>query len=193
MGSESSISTWLKTFSSGFEMCFLCIILIINGLLSCKQNSDGCSEHFKQDVLKMYNDVIWLLDDEVHMLGGSIQNCYSDNPERYEIQYIAYRQIRRLYDELESKFEHMDSTAISEADAMINQIIKDYLHGIHSDSILDNQFERVIVGFDLTKVRHFPMTSVLFSIKIRNALFLISLDTCTSEKDMHLRSPLLMY
>ena len=159
-------------------------------LVGCHPSIETGCEEYKKESGKTYEIVKALLYDEIQEFGGSISACYSEIPERYEAQHNAYLAINDLFVRYHLDNKELVSLSMMEADSALSAVAKAYIKEMFSDEILQRQFQKGIDSIEIDNFHHAPSIEVILLVKMRNTLFLISLDTCTSHMDSHLRSPL---
>ena len=157
-------------------------VAIIGIILSCKHN-DQQSQDFEDNATFISDKyIIPLLNDEINTLFFSIKNCSAEHG-RYEKELLTAKKIIQNYEPFrESSVSEL--SRFTKLDQEINDVVRSYLEETNRFGRDSTLYDSKIVEIKTTEAHYSQLASELLAIKVRNALFLLSTYTCTSELDM---------
>jgi hypothetical protein len=164
------------------------VLLFTPIFISCISNDDFEPNFEKNTIFISEEYILPLLQEEIATLMRSVKSCSIESDKKYQKELEFASKIFGYYKVLETDYSNIEFEELLKYDQKINDVMLDYLVATNRQKKDKSLFNEKVAKIKLSDAKYSQLVLQLLMIKIRNSLFFISTNTCTSETDMDCKS-----
>lgn len=151
-------------------------MLTVFVLNSCKKGDNLTKEIYTNRTID--HTISPMVLDEIKTMKVSIDGCYVGNQIRYQNEYDMSECFIHIANEL-----NQNDIITQETNDRIDSLSQRYLTETYKDDFAESYLKRNIYALNIDDIENESLSNLLVLYKIRNCMFILYENVCTSELD----------